>query len=244
MRNIKLIISYDGTAYKGWQIQKNGRTVQWAVEKAINKVFKKKHRVHGASRTDAGVHARAQAAHFKTSSAIPVGKIPLALNAVLPEDVAITRAEEAPPDFHSRFDSRSKHYTYYILNSTDRDPFREKYSWRVPYRLDVPLMRKEARSLTGRQDFKSFQAADKRERTSVRKVFYIDINKRKSFLTIDIEADGFLYNMVRNIVGTMVEVGRGYLPSGSVRKILKNRDRTTAGPTAPAKGLFLVEVKY
>jgi len=244
MRNIKLTISYDGTSYRGWQIQKNGRTVQEEIEQAIMKAFGKGHRVHGASRTDAGVHAKAQVAHFKTPLAIPAGKMPMALNMVLPEDIAVTHAEEVPPDFHSRFDARSKRYRYRILNSRHRDPFSEKYSWRIPYKLDVPLMKKEAAFLEGRHDFKSFQARDKRERTSERRIFRIDIGKRKAFLTIDIEADGFLYNMVRNIVGTMIDIGRGYLPPGSMRKILKSRDRTTAGPTAPAKGLFLLEVKY
>ncbi len=244
MRTIKLTIAYDGTAYNGWQVQKNGRTVQQELEKAVMKVFKKKHRVYGASRTDAGVHARAQAAHFKAPPGVPLERIPRALNAVLPESIAVTRAEEAPPDFHSRFDAKSKRYRYYILNSRCRDPFSEKYSWRVPYRLDVPLMRKEAAVLKGKHDFKSFQARDKRERPSVRTIFDIGITKRKSSLVIDIEGDGFLYNMVRNIVGTLVEVGRGYFPPGSMRKILENRDRTTAGLTAPAKGLFLEEVKY
>ena len=244
MRNIKLTISYDGTNYKGWQVQKNGWTVQAEIEHAIMEIFGKRHRVHGAGRTDAGVHAKAQVAHFKAPPAILVEKIPTALNAILPEDVAIIHAEEVPPDFHSRFDAGSKRYRYCVLNSRCRDPFSEKYSWRVPYRLDIPLMEKEASFLLGRHDFKSFQARDKRERISVREIFHIDIKKKKTFLTIDIEADGFLYNMVRNIVGTMVDIGRGYFPPGSMRKILKNRDRTTAGPTAPAKGLFLVEVKY
>ena len=244
MRTIKLTISYDGTAYKGWQVQKNGRTVQEEIEKSIKRVFGKKHRVQAASRTDAGVHAKAQAVHFKTASSIPEGKIAIALNAALPEDIAVLRAGEVPADFHSRFDARSKHYRYHILNSRDRDPFKEKYSWRVPYELDIPLMRKEAAFLVGRHDFKSFQARDKRERASVRRILRLAIKKNRSSVDIDIEADGFLYNMVRNIVGTLVEIGRGYLPPGSMKRILAGKDRTKAGPTAPAKGLFLIEVRY
>jgi len=244
MRNVKLTIAYDGTNYKGWQLQKNGRTVQEELEEAIEKIFGKHHRVNAASRTDAGVHARGQVAHFKLSSPILSQKIVMALNTALPEDIAIIDAEDVSPDFHSRFDTASKIYRYHILNSRQRDPFSEKHSWRVPYRLNIPLMRKEAGVLVGQHDFKSFQARDKREGSSVRKVFHIDITKKKSFLTIEIEADGFLYNMVRNIVGTLIDAGRGYLPPGSMRKILKSRDRTTAGPTAPGKGLFLVEVKY
>jgi len=244
MRNIKLTISYDGTDYAGWQIQKNGWTVQAEIEKAIKKVFGKGHRVHGAGRTDAGVHAKAQVAHFKMPLAVPVGSIARAINSALPESVAVIRAEEVPPDFHSRFDARSKHYRYYILNSHHRNPFSQKYSWRVLYRLDVPLMKKEAALLDGRHDFKSFQAADKKEISSVRKIFRIDLRKKGSSLVIDIEGDGFLYNMVRNITGTLVDIGRGYLPPGSMRKILNSRNRTAAGPTAPAKGLFLMSVKY
>jgi len=244
MRKIKLTISYDGSRYKGWQLQENGLTVQEELEKSIKKVFGKHHRVHAASRTDAGAHAMAQAVHFNTSSKIPTEKIVPALNKALPDDIAVTRAEEAERDFHARFDASGKLYRYHILNCRERDPFREKYSWRVSYKLDVPLMRREAAFLIGRHDFKSFQARDKRERASVRKLTRLDVKKRGKDLEIEIEADGFLYNMVRNIVGTLIEIGRGYLPPGSMKKILKSRDRAQAGPTAPAKGLFLVEVKY
>ncbi len=244
MYNIKLTISYDGTGYKGWQVQDNGRTVQGEIEKAVEKVFGKHHRVHGASRTDSGVHAKAQAANFKTSLLIPEKKIPLALNSVLPEDISIMRASYIDDDFHARFAARSKRYMYCIFNSRQRDPFEEKYSCRVPYSLDVPLMRREAKVITGRHDFKAFQARDKKERSSVRKISNLSIVKKQPFLIINIEADGFLYNMVRNIVGTLVDIGRGYLSGGSMKRILKSMDRTKAGPTASAKGLFLVEVKY
>jgi tRNA pseudouridine38-40 synthase len=244
MRNIKLTIAYDGTNYRGWQVQKNGSTVQEELEKAVRKVFGKKHRIYGASRTDAGVHARHQAANFKAAGNIPLDNIRAALNTVLPEDIAVTGVDEVPPEFHSRFDARSKHYRYHITSSRHRDPFTEKYSWRVPYRLNVGLMRKEAACLVGKHDFRSFQASDKRERSSVRKISGINIKKRGTGITIDIEGDGFLYNMVRSIVGTLVDIGRGYLPPGSMKKILEHKDRTKAGPTAPAKGLFLMEVKY
>jgi tRNA pseudouridine38-40 synthase len=245
-RNIKLTISYDGTGYKGWQLQANGRTVQEELEKAVKKVFKKHYRLHGASRTDAGVHAKAQIANFKIapSLAIPAGKIPAALNAHLPEDIAVNRTEEVSPEFHARFDAKSKHYKYYILNSRQRDPFSEKHAWRVPYKLNVSLMKREASALLGKHDFKSFQAKDKKERSSRRRILRLDVVKKKPFIIIDIAADGFLYNMVRNIVGTLVDISRGYLPEGSMRRILKSKDRTQAGPTAPAKGLFLIDVKY
>jgi len=244
MRNIKLTIAYDGTGYKGWQIQKNGLAIQEEVEKAIYAVFKKNCRVNGASRTDAGVHAKAQIANFKINNAVPSEKIPQALNSFLPGSLAVTRAEDVSPDFHPRFSARSKHYRYSILNVRSRDPFAERYAWRVPYGLNVSLMKKEARVLSGRHDFKAFQARDKRERPSVRRITKISIRKKASSVVIDIEGDGFLYNMVRNITGTLVEIGRGYFPPGSMRQILTARDRTKAGPTAPAHGLCLMEVRY
>ncbi|NQT32681.1 MAG: tRNA pseudouridine(38-40) synthase TruA [Candidatus Omnitrophica bacterium] len=244
MRTIKLTISYDGTNYRGWQLQKNGWTLQAEIEKAIKKVFKKHHRLYAAGRTDTGVHARGQVAHFKTAGTVPAGKIKTALNSFLPEDIAIIKSEEVPGDFHARFNAKKKHYRYYITTSRKRDPFGERYLWRIPYDLDVSLMRSEARKLLGTHDFRSFQASEKKERSSVRRITKIDIKKNGSQISIDIEADGFLYNMVRNIVGTLVDIGRGYSPPGSMQKILKSKDRREAGPTAPAKGLFLAEVKY
>lgn len=244
MRTIKLTIAYDGTGYNGWQVQKSGRTIQEEIEKATLRAFGRKCRVHGAGRTDAGVHAKAQVAHIKIPQGIPTGKIPIALNSSLPEDIVIVSAEESKEDFHARFSAKRKHYRYSILTARKSDPFKNRYFWRVPYKLDVPLMRKEAASLVGSHDFKSFQASDKKEVSSVRKIFYIKIKKKASEIIIDIEGNGFLYNMVRNITGTLVEIGRGYLPAASMRKILEAKDRKKAGPTAPAKGLTLIEVKY
>ncbi|MFH1394871.1 MAG: tRNA pseudouridine(38-40) synthase TruA [Candidatus Omnitrophota bacterium] len=244
MRNIKLVIAYDGTNYKGWQLQKTGVTIQRKIEEAIEKIFKKKHRIYSAGRTDSGVHAQGQVVHFKTKVPVPTNKIPSIINTVLPSDIAVKAAKEVSADFHAQFNAKQKHYRYYILNSLERDPFEERYAWRVSYKLNVSLMRKEANVLKGKHDFKSFQAADKLERRSVRKIFSIIVKKHKSFIVIDVKGDGFLYNMVRNIVGTLVEIGRGYFPSGSMKEILKSKNRKKAGPTAPAKGLFLMEVKY
>lgn len=244
MRTIKLTIAYDGTDFKGWQIQKNGNTVQAELEAAIEKVTQKHSRAHASGRTDAGVHAKGQVVHFKTASTIPDDKLPLALNAVLPETIAVLSSEEVKGDFHSQYDARKKLYRYCIFPSGERDPFIEKYAWRIPYKLNVSKMKREALVLLGKQDFKAFQAKDKRERSSVRNVYLVDIKKKSPLITIDIEANGFLYNMVRNITGTLVDLGRGYLPEGSMRKIIDSKDRTKAGPTAPAKGLFLINVKY
>ena len=244
MRNIKLTIAYDGTKYNGWQTQQNGDTIQSQIENAIKKVFDKKHTVYGAGRTDAGVHARGQTANFKTSSTIPITKIPHAINAILPSDIAVSKAEEMNCSFHSRYDAKKKHYRYYIFNSKTRDPFKENNAWTVGYKLNLALIKREANCLVGKHDFKSFQAKDKKDRSSVRAIKYISIKKKNSDIIIDIVGDGFLYNMVRNIVGTLMDIARGYLPEGSMKKILKMKDRTKAGPTAPAKGLFLIEVEY
>lgn len=244
MRNIKLTLAYDGTNYSGWQVQTNGRSVQQELEEAIEKVFKEKRRVMAASRTDSGVHAKAQVTNFKLSAPIPLERMSAALNAALPASIAVVKAEKVPPSFNATRKASSKLYRYRVINSVQRDPFSERYAWRFPYKLNVPLMRKEARALVGRHDFKSFQAADKRERSSVRTISRLDIRKKGLTVTFDIKANGFLYNMVRNIVGTLIDIGRGYLPEGSMKKILAAKDRRKAGPTAPARGLFLIEVKY
>jgi len=244
MHTVKITISYDGTGYKGWQVQSNGKTIQGELERAAAGIFGKKVRIHGASRTDSGVHARGQVAHFKTSIKIPSAKMPKAFNSLLPGDIAVLKAEYVDDDFHSRFDAKSKNYRYFILNSRKRDPLNRTYVRRLPYKLNVPLMKEEIRALLGRHDFKAFQARDKKERSSIRNIMRLTIGKRGSLIVIDIEADGFLYNMVRNIVGTLIDIGRGHLPPGSMKKILANRDRSQAGPTAPASGLFLMKVNY
>lgn len=244
MRNIKLTISYDGTGYSGWQSQTNGRGVQSELEEAIEKAFGEKRRVAGASRTDAGVHAKGQVVDFKLSAPIPPERIPHALNAALPATIAVIKAEKVPPSFNSQHNAKVKSYRYHVVISAQRDPFGDRYSWRLQYGLNVPLMRKEAKVLVGKHDFKSFQASDTRERSSVRTIYKLDVKKKWNTIVFDIAANGFLYNMVRNIVGTLVDIGRGYSPQGSMEKILAAKDRRLAGPTAPARGLFLVEVKY
>jgi tRNA pseudouridine38-40 synthase len=245
-RNFKIILAYDGTAYSGWQLQKNAATVQGEVEKALLKAFGHRHRLYASSRTDAGVHARAQTANFKTSVNIPAGKIPQALNSLLPGDIAVTSAAEVPTEFHSQFDAVEKHYKYYIYTSRTRDPFRERYSWRVGYPLNMQNMRRSCSVLKGEHDFRAFQAKDKRDRSSVRTINFLRVSSKKKdkIIVIDIKANGFLYNMVRNITGTLVDIGRGYLSPDSMRSILQSRDRKKAGPTAPPEGLFLHHVTY
>jgi len=246
MHNIRFVIAYDGTNYAGWQIQKNAKTIQGEIEKALKKILKEKIRLSAAGRTDSGVHARAQVANFKTKKNLPPEKIRPALNAALPEDIRIIETKKVPLKFHSRFDAKGKIYRYTILNSTTSDPFLRNYCHRVPYRLDLSLMRKEAAVLPGRHDFKCFQrrSASSPIKDTRRTVKKITLKKEKNLIHIDIEANGFLHNMVRNIVGTLIEIGRGYLPGGSMRKILSSKDRAKAGPTAPAKGLTLLKVRY
>ena len=246
MPNICLTIAYDGTRYGGWQIQKNSKTVQGELEKALKKILKEKIKVIGASRTDSGVHARAQVANFKTKKNFPPKRLQAALNANLPKDISVTNAKNASLKFHSQFDAKSKLYRYTILNSQIDEPFLRPYYHKVPYRLNLPLMRKETKALSGKHDFKSFQAKSalspiKNTKRTIKKV---SIKKDKGFIYIDIKGTGFLYNMVRNIAGTLIEIGRGYFPEGSMKKILESRNRKEAGPTAPAKGLTLVEIKF
>ena len=244
MRNIKLTIAYDGTEYCGWQIQKNGKTLQETIEKAIKKTFSENRRVQGASRTDAGVHARGQVAHFKIKKDVAAEKISAALNQNLPNDIVILKSEEVSEEFHSQYDAKTKTYLYYLHNSKIRDIFKDKYCWRVPYKLNINCMKKEAKVLLGEHDFKAFQATRKIEKNSIRTIISIKITKNKDIVVFEISGNGFLYNMVRNIVGTLVDFGRGYFAPSEMKKILSGKDRKKSGPTAPAKGLFLEKIVY
>src|SRR3989338_7085782 len=244
MRNILLKIEYDGTNYAGWQYQKNAKSIQETMEAALKRITGRKARLISCGRTDSGVHALSQFANFKTEAKIPLFKLQGALNSVLPKDIAIKEAKEVPPKFHSRFDARSKLYRYTIMNGSSRSAISGDFTVYLPYKFNIALMKKEAKILVGRHDFKSFQAADRVERSSVRTIKKLVIKKSGDTIKVDVEADGFLYNMVRNIAGTLMDIGRGRLPSGSMARILKAKDRKAAGETAPAKGLCLVEVKY
>ena len=243
-RNIKLTIAYDGTHYSGWQFQKNANTIQAVIKHALEKIMGEKINLIGSGRTDSGVHARHQVANFKTSSRLPLKNIWMALNSNLPKDIVVSKVEEAPTRFNAQHDAVSKIYRYTIANTNFVDPFIRRYAAKCFYRLDMALMRKAAKYLTGRHDFKSFQAKDDHERDSVRRIKKISIEKEGDLVYIDIEADGFLYNMVRNIAGTLIEVGREKIAAESVKGMLKKRDRRTSGPTAPAEGLCLMKVRY
>jgi len=253
MRNIKLTIEYDGTRYAGWQVQNSHKsqvtshklkTIQHEIETALYKMLHKKIYLHASGRTDAGVHARAQVANFRTGSRLTPDKLRIGLNALLPEDISVLEAEEAQEAFHSRFSAKSKVYRYTILNRSAKPAILRQAVYFYPYPLNVKLMRKEARVLLGRHDFKSFQAADKRKRGAVRRIKRVEVKRDKEFIHIDLEAEGFLYNMARNIAGTLVEIGRGRFPEGSMKTILLAKNRKFAGPTLPAKGLCLLKVMY
>jgi len=244
MRNIRLTISYDGTDYAGWQFQKNAGTIQEAIQRALKKITGEKTNLIASGRTDAGVHAEAQIANFRTHSGIPLGKLQMALNSALPKDIVITAAAEAPARFNAQHDARSKLYRYTIYNGDFIDPFMRRYAARVFYKLNINSMKKAARLLEGRHDFRSFQTIDGEEKDSVRRIYRVKVEKTANIVYIYMKADGFLYNMARNIAGILVEAGRGKIRPSDVRQILSKKDRRHCGPTMPAKGLCLIKVSY
>lgn len=246
MRNIKLIIEYEGSGYSGWQVQNGSqrKTVQETIEVALARILQEKIKLIGSGRTDSGVHAQAQIANFKTKSRLDCADIKRALNSVLPADIRIKEAKEAHPDFHARFAAQSKTYRYTIVNDSFASPFLRRYAHLIKYPLSIAKMRKAGNHLIGRHNLASFQAQDKRERPAVRTIKRLNVRKSKNLIQIDIEADGFLYRMVRNIVGTLIEVGRKRLEPEDIKAILKAKNRIYAGPCAPARGLCLLEVRY
>lgn len=244
MRNIRLLIEYDGTAYVGWQRQVQPNSVQQAIEEAFRGITGETVHVVGASRTDAGVHARGQVAHVHTATRLPADRLRDALNAVLPRDIAIVRADEAPESFHARFDAIGKRYDYLMLTGPVRPVFERRYAWHVTYRLDLDRMRAAAAMLLGTHDFAGFASSDHQHKNTVRTVKRCDLVETADRLLLVMEGNGFLYNMVRAVAGTLVDIGRGRLPVERVAEVLATRDRRLAGATAPACGLCLVRVEY
>lgn len=245
MRNIRLTIQYEGTNYAGWQSQKNAKSIQDVMSSALKEILGHKVTLIGSGRTDAGVHALGQVANFKTRSRIPVKNIQMALNSVLPKDIVISGAEETKHGFNAQRSAKSKLYRYTVVNGDFIDPFIRRFAARSFYRLDIARMRKAAALMVGRHDFRAFRATDgDREKESVRRIISLGINKDGNVISFFVEADGFVYNMVRNIVGTLIEVGRGKFSLGRVKELLAEKDRRLCGPTMPAKGLCLVKVSY
>ena len=244
-RHFKLTIAYDGTNYGGWQLQPNAVTIQGLLEAALKKIAGKRVVVHGSGRTDAGVHARAQVANCSLITNHRPQVLRAALNANLPEDIRILRVQEVDAQFHARFSARGKEYRYQIDCGLVADPFLRAYAWHHPKALDVAEMRQAAALLKGRHDFSALSANPMRPvETSVRKVKMLTITKRGNLLTISVAADGFLYKMVRSIVGALVKVGEGRLTVEGLRKLIKAKKRIALIETAAAKGLFLWRVNY
>lgn len=244
LRNVKLVLEYEGTGLSGWQRQKNGLTVQEHLETALAQLFQQPITVTGASRTDAGVHARGQVANFTAPSDIPLHGIRRGLNSALPETIAVTSATEVPADFHARFSASGKRYRYDLLCRPDRSPLLRHRAWHRPRSLDVDAMMVAARALIGEHDFAAFRAAGCTAATTHRKVTSIDIRALGEVVRIDLTGNAFLRNMVRIITGTLVEVGEHRREIEDVAAVLAARDRTRAGQTAPAHGLTLMEVFY
>jgi tRNA pseudouridine38-40 synthase len=243
MRNIKLTIEYEGTRYRGWQAQAGGQTIQQILTQAIEAVVRKPIKLYGSGRTDAGVHAIGQVAHFNTDTTIPADKLVHAINAHLPADIGVNSAEDVPEDFHARYSAKQKTYRYTILQQAVRPVLERRFAHWVSYPLDVERMREAAAWLVGKHDFAAFESKSDKQ-ASVRTVARLEIAQVGPRIEIEITADGFLYNMVRGIVGTLIEVGRGKMPPEQVKGLLETRERGLAGPTAPACGLCLVRVEY
>lgn len=261
IRSFKMTVAYDGTQYAGWQVQLRRQTIQAMLEKAIAQVCRQRVRVTGSGRTDSGVHAIGQVASFAIENwRASASDLARALNSKLPSDISISEIVDADQNFHAIRDAAGKRYRYQIRIGGVRDAFEYRYRWHLPGPIDVQAMVAAARLICGRQDFASFQAAGSDRKTTVRDIRALDIIDQDRAihrsgagqggwqdvrnLAIEVEADGFLYNMVRNIVGSLVEVGRGKRPPGWIGEVIAARDRKLAGPTAPPHGLFLLWVEY
>ncbi len=242
---VKLVIEYDGTRYVGWQVQPNGPSIQAEVERALETLRKAKARVTAAGRTDAGVHARGQVVSFPEERPLPLAAYVKGMNALLPEDVAVRAASIEPDGFDARRSARGKRYRYVIENGGTRAPLSRLGSWQLHSALDVEAMRAAARHLVGRHDFAAFQAADCEAHHAIREVRSLEVlGEAGGRIEVVVEATAFVKHMVRNLVGTLVDVGRGRRAAGSIPELLASGDRTRAGPTAPPQGLFLEEVFY
>lgn len=242
--NFKIGLQYDGTNYHGWQIQKNAVTVQETVKTALEKITAENINLIGCGRTDAGVHAENYVCNFHTSSSIPPEKIPYALNSLLPNDIVCQSAEEATDDFHANSSALKKRYVYRILCRNFPDAFLCRYSWHVKHMLCVEDMRRAAGAFIGEHDFIGFASSGFSVATTVREIYSFDVTENNDIITLDITGNGFLYNMVRIIAGTMVSVGGGKTDACDMPDIIASRDRKRAGITAPPQGLCLKEVYY
>ena len=244
MRNIMLTLGYDGTEYHGFQRQENAVTIQEIIETAIKKVTGETVSITGCSRTDAGVHAMEYVCNFRTESSVPADKFCFALNSFLPDDVSCMASCEVDMDFHARYSAKSKTYTYTIFNAPHRNPVLCRFAWHYPIKIDIEKMKTAAKAIVGTHDFTAFMASGGQQKTTVKTVNFLNITTDENRIFIEINADGFLYNMVRIIAGTLVYAGVGKLSPEEIPDIIESRDRVRAGITAPPQGLCLKKVFY
>lgn len=244
MRKIHLIVEYDGTNYAGWQRQSNAMTVQEKLESAVKKLTGETLCVHGASRTDAGVHALGQSAHFETESRIPADKFSFALNTMLPEDIRVVLSEEVGEDFHSRFSTKGKRYRYLFYDAPHAGALNHNTHAHVIYPMDADKMNAEAQSLVGTHDFGAFAASGSVVKDTVRTIYRAEVKRNGREVCLIVEGNGFLYNMVRIIAGTLIYIGTGKLEQGAFSRAIDSGNRLDLGPTAPAHGLTLMKVFY
>ena len=239
-----MLLAYDGTAYRGWQVQLEGNTIQGRLREALSCVAKTSVDVVAAGRTDAGVHAFGQAAHFQLEHAIPADGLARGLNAMLPEDIRVRHVEEAPPEFHARYSARSKTYRYHLDRAPVPLPFRSRFALHYPHDLDRASLDEAASLFRGEHDFRGLRASSCKAKTTTRQVFVSHWLDHDHELVFEVAATGFLQHMIRNMVGTLLEIGRGKRTVESITELFASGDRTQAGPTAPAKGLHLMRVDY
>jgi tRNA pseudouridine38-40 synthase len=244
MRNIALRLSYDGSHYHGWQTQKEDVTVQETMEQAVEKIVKHPVHITGCGRTDAGVHAMRYCANFRTDCAIPIDRIPLAINSRLPDDIAVSAAVEAPEDFNAIGSCIQKEYIYKIHNSRIRDPFLDCRACFYPNRLDIDRMARAAQAFVGTHDFAAVRSVGTETKTTVRTIYWCNVQKQDDLITVAVCANGFLYNMVRAIVGTLVYASYGKLEPEDIPRLLELGDRRLTGPTMPPQGLYMHRVWY
>jgi tRNA pseudouridine38-40 synthase len=244
MRTIKLVIEYDGTNYVGWQFQPNGISVQQVIEEALAQLLGEAVTLRSSGRTDSGVHARGMVAAFRTGKGIPVRAFSDGLNSLLPRDIAIREAIEAEEGFNPRSDAVGKHYRYTILNTPRRSPLNRYFVWQMPVKLDLQAMRQAAEYFVGEKDFSAFRASNCGAGTTVRRIDSVALSSADDFIRIDVKGSGFLKNMVRIMVGTLVGVGQGAFDPDSIPSLILSGDRKKTGITAPPQGLSLIEVFY
>ncbi len=240
----RMTVSYDGRGFAGWQVQPGQRTVQGCIQEGLEKLLKQPVTIHGSGRTDTGVHAVAQVFHFSAQTSIPQDRMVKAVNTCLPLDIAVTGAQITKPGFHARYDVTEKTYRYRILNTPVRNPLTHHYAWHVPDELDVEAMEAAALLLHGTHDFAGFAASGSPRSSTVRTLSRAALWREGHEILMEFTADGFLYHMVRNLAGTLVEIGMGRKSPSWINEIIESKNRSQAGKTAPPQGLYLMEVKY